>query len=774
MSDPVTPQMHYAHSLDDAPQDLWEPLIDHLTEVGEETARRADKFGWGGLGEAAGLLHDLGKYKPAFQKYICKLPVRPEDKIHSTAGAVFANDRLGWLGKYIAHGIAGHHAGLKDGLLAREGRLDRDRSDLDVALLGHASAEDRINLDLAQPIASPDFRGDLPNGPSGFQSAFLTRMLFSCLVDADYICTERFYARARGGMVERGPGCEITDLADLLGHWMSEEAVRRASGPGADTALNQRRDAVLAHAVGHAHDPRGVFTLTVPTGGGKTLTSLAFALEHARHHGLDRVVVVIPFTSVIEQTAGVYREALAARADEILEHHSAFDESKLARNEGRQGLSKLSLAMETWDARIVVTTAVQFFESLFSDRPSRCRKLHNLANSVIILDEVQTVPLHLLRPCIAALKELARNYGSSIVLCTATQPALEEREEDQTLPQAERKSFAGGFRAPTELAPDVADLFKALRRVTITFVGEQDDQALASRFTGASSSLCVVNTRAHARELYRAIRDVSGAYHLSTMMHAAHRAEALAVIRDNLRNKRPCQVVSTSLIEAGVDISFSLVMRAEAGLDQIAQAAGRCNREGDPSGPKGEVLVFSPTGRKPHPSILPNVQAGLETLRRNPDDPLAPAAIEDYFRLLYWMKGFQDLDRHGVLTACENARRNLDFPFATIAQNMRLIDDIMRPIIVATNDEARHWLRELEDPYNKLPIGVIARKLQRYTIGIPERDERSLIAAKVTHYARRHMLGDQFLILDNLDLYKRDVGLDCSDPLFASAAAMIV
>ena len=192
--------MHYAHSLDDASEEFWEPLIDHLTEVGDETARRASKFGWSEFGNVAGLLHDLGKYKPAFQDYIRKKPVKPEDKVHSTAGALFAIEKFGWPGKFIAHIIAGHHAGLRDGLLATDGRLARDQGDLEIALHGHASGDDGFELPGAQPSPSVDFKGDLPTGqPSGFQSAFLTRMLFSCLVDADYICTERFApSRGRG------------------------------------------------------------------------------------------------------------------------------------------------------------------------------------------------------------------------------------------------------------------------------------------------------------------------------------------------------------------------------------------------------------------------------------------------------------------------------------------------------------------------------------------------------------------------------------------------
>ena len=347
-----------------------------------------------------------------------------------------------------------------------------------------------------------------------------------------------------------------------------------------------------------AGDPQGIFTLTVPTGGGKTLTSLRFALDHAKKHGLDRVIVVIPFTSVVEQSAAVYREALAPHAEQILEHHSAFeDDAREAAEDWRDGRSRLQLATETWEAPLVVTTAVQFFESLFAAKTSRCRKLHNIARSVVVLDEAQTIPLHLLRPCVAALKELQRNYQTTVVLCTATQPALAEDPADRARRPADRRSFVGGFQNARELAPDVDNLFRALNRVTIRHVGVLDDAALAARMTSATQALCIVNSRAHARALYEAIKSL-GAYHLSTLMLPAHRHAVLQEIKACLKDGETCRVVSTSLVEAGVDISFPLVLRAEAGLDQIIQAAGRANRNGELGDRRGEVLVFKAEERR--------------------------------------------------------------------------------------------------------------------------------------------------------------------------------
>lgn len=755
----------YAHSKKGKPVEEWEELPIHLREVGDETARLAGKFGCASLGRVLGDLHDFGKFKSSFQRYLSDPKVK--GKGHSTAGAVYAAQTFKTLGKVIAHAIAGHHAGLKDDLLARDGRLTREADELRLAMEGFAAAPNGFVL--PEMPSSPERL--TPEGAtlSGFQFSFLIRMLFSCLVDADRICTERYYARVDRREVERGPNATIAELLAVFTNWMDIEARGRATGDEDRRPVNQRRAEILKEVRSHSGDPRGVFTLTVPTGGGKTLTGLDFALRHAEIHDLDRVIVVIPFTSVIEQTAGVYRKALGDFAGEVLEHHSAFDEEKL-RGEERQGLEKLHLAMENWDARIVVTTAVQFFESLFSNRPSQCRKLHNLCNSVIILDEAQTIPLKLLRPSVQALKELARNYGSSIILSTATQPALIERAEDPG------RSFGGGFLAlnVTELAPDPPKLFELMRRVMVQDIGEQPDGAIAERLTAATQALCIVNTRRHARELYRLIEDQPGARHLSTMMHAAHRSRVLGEIKDDLKSGRPCCVVSTSLIEAGVDVDFPLVLRAEAGLDQLAQSAGRLNREWRYDIAKSLLLIFRAKGQWMAPERKISVQAGESVLRRFGQSSLEPKAIEQYFHKLYHDFGKCELDRHGVLDMIHDKGASLDFPFETIGRDFRLIDNITRPVIVANDDESRRWLAELKDWDSKLPLRDILRRLQRYTVGLTTRDFAELLTARVVRAVRPEVFGDQFMELINMDLYRPVVGLDCSNPYLIEAGRLSV
>jgi len=748
---------HYAHTRDGHPEADWEPLSRHLAEVEAGAGTRGQRFGVGTLAALAGRLHDLGKYRLEFQAYLRGKVGRVD---HSSAGAAYASRLSGPLGRILAHVIAAHHAGLQDDLFKDEGRLDKARA----YLPGVEQAARGDGVALPGRLEPPG--GFIPSqGEQGFQFALLIRMIFSCLIDADRRAAAAFDASFEKPLPpSTPPAATISALRAELQDWMARQTHRASD-------LNQLRNDVLHHAVGKADQPRGVFTLTVPTGGGKTLTSLAFALAHAEAHGLDRVIVVIPFTSIIEQTAAVYRTALGPLADQVLEHHSGFDMSEeLAAKSERIGPDRLKLSMATWDRPIIVTTAVQFFESLFSNRPSRCRKLHAIARSVVVLDEAQTMPLALLRPCVAALKELPRNYGGSVVLCTATQPAL------NAPPEGSDQGFKGGFVDVKELAPDVTGLFAALRRVVVRDIGVQSNADLAERLGQREQGLCIVNQRAHARDLFAAIRHLPGARHLSTCMHAVHRMRLLAEIREDLTAGRPCRVISTSLIEAGVDIDFPTVLRASAGLDQIAQAAGRCNREGKRAAADSEVLVFKATEHDVIQSLKKNAESGAEILRSHAADPFSPDAIQAFFEQLYWRRqdGQKDgLDEHGVLAACEGAARDLDFPFASIAGWMRFIDDAMLPVIVPVEDDGKVTalltkLRFVEKP------GGIARELQRFTVGVPQKVRSELLAKGLAETVRAQEFGDQFVVLLNLDLYKPDIGLDWREPSFIAAERLIV
>lgn len=347
------------------------------------------------------------------------------------------------------------------------------------------------------------------------------------------------------------------------------------------------------------------------------------------------------FTSIVEQNARVFREALGPLGDDsVLEHHRGFVAEVPPRDQPDryQSKEKLRLAMENWDAQIIVTTAVQFFESLFAARPSQCRKLHNIAGSVVIIDEAQTLPLKHLRPCVAAIDELTRNYRSSVVLCTATQPALSEPE------------FVGGLKDVRELAPEPATLFRAVERVQVRDLGVMSDESLHSRLRQHEQVLCIVNNRRHARAVYQALADLPGARHLSTLMCAAHRSAVLDEVRGLLQRGEPCRLVATSLIEAGVDVSFPVVYRAEAGLDSIAQAAGRCNRHGEREASQSPVYVYAPANDDwtPPPELKQFAQVAREVLRQYGDDPLSPPAIDAYFKSLYWHRGDDALDKENL------------------------------------------------------------------------------------------------------------------------------
>ena len=768
----------FAHSNQEDPtQASWELLAEHLGEVGVLASEFAEAFARGDAGRAAGLLHDIGKTAHEYQEYIR----RPREEggakgpDHSTAGAREAHRLYGPMGHLLAFAIAGHHSGLMNG----RGNTSTGRSlhtRLDPSTCDIPSYEGWQNH-VGNLPEKRDVMGVQPSRNAaypGFEYFFLARMLFSCLVDADFIATERFYADVeqrerpkRGGTIDaRHLDAVRTLLNDM----------RRS-----DTEINRLRSEILDHAVAKAALEPGLFTFTVPTGGGKTLASLNFALDHALRWGKQRIIYVIPFTSIIEQTADVFRGALQDDGA-ILEHHSNFDWDKDAprgddkEGEGRNGLAKLRRDAENWDAPIIVTTAVQFFESLFARRTSRTRKLHNIANSVIVLDEVQTMPVHLLRPCMATLDELARNYGASVVLCTATQPAL--RLKDGALP-VPKSGPAEGFSVDDdrELAPRPAELYKALKRVEVEWhQGETDDVTIASRFAELPQMLCIVNSRRHARELFERIIGFDGTRHLSTLMCAKHRRQVLAELREDLKAGKPVRLVATSLIEAGVDIDIPEVWRAATGLDSIAQAAGRCNREGKLNG-HGRVVVFEAAGRKNPPAIEAFWAAGRTALRqaeRRGADPLGLEAVHAYFTELYFAKRFEALDAatldalpYPIIPAIRDAAREMTFPFASISDAFRMIDDEMVPVLIPFDQQAIELLDALEKP-GLLPSGSL-RKLQQYSVSVPRRALDALSRNGAVQPINPDAYGDRFLRLESTSLYHQSHGLDFDDPTFRSA-----
>ena len=704
---------YYAHSAQDElgnllPYEHWQTLQSHSVNVGEMAAEFAQVFGAQEIACQTGQLHDLGKYSEPFNHRLHGGP----SVDHATAGAKIAVECWGdIIGKLMAFCIAGHHAGLANG----NGEGDNRRTlkqRLALQFGADIPALDNLwqqEIKLPQNLSAPPLKADAHH--PFFSYAFFTRMLYSCLVDADYLDTEAFYSNLENKAVKRGGYPDLNALQHNFNQFINTFRRRIAQAPEQteaekrNAALNRLRSEILDHAVEQAAQPQGLFTLTVPTGGGKTFTSMAFALEHAKQHGMRRVIYVIPFTSIIEQNAAEFCKAFGELGEQaVLEHHSTFDDGKL-QNEATK--DKLRLASENWDAPIVVTTAVQFFESLFADRSSRCRKLHNIAGSVIILDEAQMLPLNLLLPIMQAIKELAQNYRCSIVMCTATQPAV----------QAEN-GFYRGFENVREIAPEPETLFAQLRRTTVQHIGTQTDADLLAKLAEHPQMLVIVNNRRHARSLYDQAKHLDGTFHLTTLMCAKHRSQKIDEIRGRLKKGEPCRVIATSLIEAGVDVDFPLVMRAEAGLDSVAQAAGRCNREGKRPSENSFVWIFAPEEQWKAPPELATQAAVMRlTADSFSDDLLSTQAVAAYFAELYQLKG-SELDNKKILKMHNDTGQSLDFPFQTIADKFRMIESHMQPLIIPFDGEAENLISSLHHADH---IGGLLRKLQPYTVQIPEK-----------------------------------------------------
>ena len=750
---------YYAHSAQDElgnllPYEHWQILQSHLVNVGKIAAEFARVFDAQEIACQTGQLHDVGKYSLLFQK-------RLEGEIkfvdHSTAGAKIAVERWGnVIGKLMAFCIAGHHAGLANGNGEGDNRHTlKDRLALqfgaDIPALDNLWQQE---IKLPQKLPAPPLKADAHH--PFFSYAFFTRMLYSCLVDADYLDTEAFYSNLENKTVERGGYPDLNALQHNFNQFINAFRRRIAQAPEQteaekrNAALNRLRSEILDHAVEQAAQPQGLFTLTVPTGGGKTFTSMAFALEHAKRHDMRRVIYVIPFTSIIEQNAAEFRKAFGELGEQaVLEHHSTFDDGKL-QNEATK--DKLRLASENWDAPIVVTTAVQFFESLFADRSSRCRKLHNIAGSVIILDEAQMLPLNLLLPIMQAIKELAQNYRCSIVMCTATQPAV----------QAEN-GFYRGFENVREIAPKPTALFDKLRRTTVQHIGTQTEADLLAKLGEHPQMLVIVNNRRHARSLCDQAKHLDGTFHLTTLMCAKHRSQKLDEIRGRLKNGEPCRVIATSLIEAGVDVDFPLVMRAEAGLDSVAQAAGRCNREGKRPSENSFVWIFAPEGQWKAPPELATQAAVMRlTADSFSDDLLSTQAVTAYFSELYQLKG-SELDNKKILKMHNDTGQSLDFPFQTIADKFRMIESHMQPLIIPFDVEAENLISSLHHADH---IGGLLRKLQPYTVQIPEKALAALYKAGRIEPINEKNFGKQFYRLIGLDLYDEVAGLSWEDTNF--------
>lgn len=741
--------MFYAHSIkNSSSKDNWQPLDEHLINVGKLAGECENELGLKNSASIAGLLHDIGKYRYGFQKRL----EGSSDKIpHADAGAILIrelfkdkppHERL--MADIIAYCIAGHHAGLHNPNNLRD-FLSEDYEEIDEIWKREIGIEPNNIFPTAfnSPIGTNN--KEIIKNKKFFAFAVMTRMIFSCLVDADYKDTEKFYNKVEGRETDRVWHNLINNIDALIDN-LNKHLAKIAAKTQADKNLAELRQEILKTVTEGANRPQGIYTLNVPTGGGKTLTSLSFALNHAKKHNLERIIYSIPFTSIIDQNAAIFKEILSD--DFVLEHHSSIDETK---NEGRERRDKLKLAMEDWAAPVIITTNVQLFESLFSNRPSKCRKLKNIANSVLILDEVQSLPVNLLIPSLYMLDELARNYNVTVILCTATMPAFDI------------KDFEHGFELgqDKELAPKPEQLAQQLKRVKIEHGFEYDDDELLNDIKGNSQGLIIVNSRRHALELYDKAKSdgIEGLYHLTTRQCAIHRKKILEKIRIDLKNEKPCIVIATSLVEAGVDLDFPKVWREITGLDSIAQAAGRCNREGRRPLEDSIVKVF----KAKEYNLAPEIQAFADAFNRmstKHDDLLMPDAIKHYFREVYWQKGAA-LDAEGIINLNKTSGSELSVQFQDIAQKYKMIKSIMVPVIVDYEGLAQPILERLNNP--EVSPGKAARDLQQLVIQVPQRAFDELIKNWRVSYRREDLWGTQFAVLESRELYKETVGLRWDD-----------
>jgi len=575
-------------------------------------------------------------------------------------------------------------------------------------------------------ITTPPIAMNPEKDPNFALSVFI-RMLYSCLVDADFLDTERFMSN---GTVQRDSGECMEVLLDKLKDWISKWLVNRD-----DITVNGRRSEILRNCLEQGKAPKGLFQLTVPTGGGKTVASLAFALQHAVEHHMDRVIYVIPYTSIIEQNAQVFREILGN--ENVLENHSNVD------YEISEDFKPMQLAAENWDKPVVVTTNVQFFESLYANKSSKCRKLHNIVNSVIIFDEAQMLPPNYLKPCMAMIEELLQQYGTSVVLCTATQPALQ-----QFLPE---KYVA------RELCPRREEQFRFFERVTYQNIDTVTEEEMAEKLQQEWHALCIVNTRKRAQRLYERLQG-EGVYHLSTTMYPAHRRRVLAEIGKRLDDKKgkKCIVISTSLVEAGVDLDFTSVYRELAGVDSIIQAAGRCNRNGERGKEDSIVRIFRWNERENVSGQRQQIDTTKNLLEEG-RDITALDNITEYFRRLYRIKG-ESLDMKKILEKFDGG----DYQFATVAKDFKLIEENTVTVYIDQEPEAKALLQEIrQQGLTKSRM----RKAGQYCVSIRKKGE----------YEKRKMLFEEmrdagmveavdpgaqdFYVLTQEEQYREDTGL---------------
>ena len=669
---------------------------EHLEGVAKLAESFANEFGMGSWGRVLGLLHDKGKEQKTFQEYIMKNSgFRPELRVsgehyHAFVGGLLAKSIYGNGSKsLLCNQIMSHHSGL------------HDYCDIEDTLKKNIPSD--VNRCVEKiPLNRPPFSFSTIKGCKGMtpDANHLSRMLFSCLVDADYLDTELFMDEESAR--KRMNDIKLEALLPLFEAYI--DSLQRGS---TISEVNTIRRQVQERCVSMSDVEKGFYSLTVPTGGGKTLSSLVWALRHAIHNGMKRIIIAIPYTSIIVQTASILKQIFGEEA--VLEHHSNFDPQSLTSKDMQH---KAKLATENWNYPIVVTTNVQLFESMFSNKPSDCRKLHNITNSVIILDEVQTLPTDFLQPIVDALKSYQRMFGISVLFTTASQPVLSGLIEG-----CNPKAAFQGIDHITEIIPNEYALHDKLRRVCLEIddTGSTYDE-IAKRLSRHDRVLCIVNTRNDAREIYERLPKEGLTIHLSRMMCPRHVAKAIQEIKQALsdNSETVIRVVATQLIEAGVDIDFPVVYRQEAGLDSILQAAGRCNREGRLD--MATTYVFSIAKEHIlHGSIKDANNARLNMT--NVNDWFAPKTMTEYFRQLYCRK--ETFDQKDIKTLLY---KPAEMCFEEASKEFRLIEEVGKTVVVNMGDSMELIERIKSDGISY----SLMKQLSQYCVNIHDRDFQKL------------------------------------------------
>ncbi len=720
---------YLAHISEDGERE--QTLDEHLKNTAELSRQFASKFKADTWGYCAGMVHDVGKASDEFQQRL-----HGGHKVdHSTAGMKLLLQK-GGMYPLLAPCVAGHHSGMPDWgsgadcagesgtICARKiKRIPecRDYSDkIKIPIL------DRPDITLIEK--------------GGYSISFFIRMIFSCLVDADYLDTEKFM---KNGQVNRESGIVSYSMLDsLLSYvkpWMKNTD---------NNTVNGRRTEILKASLERGREKPGIYSMTVPTGGGKTVSSLAFALQQALTNNQERIIYVIPYTSIIEQNAKIFRDILGQ--DKVLEHHSNVE----YRDDDE--LNPMQLAAENWDKPVIVTTNVQFFESLYSNRPSKCRKLHNIVNSVIIFDEAQKLPTQYLIPCVRAMEELATNYGCTILLCTATQPSLQDFFHNES---SIRIRESGQETNIQEICPRVNEQFQFFKRSNVENIGTIDEEELAEQISREEQALCICNSRRQAQKLYNLLTNKdtvsdTDVYHLSTLMYPAHRMKILNAVREKLRKGEKCILVATSLVEAGVDLDFQTVYREMAGIDSIVQAAGRCNREGKRPVQESNTYVFTFAEHKGIPYELSQPVSVTKNIASKYSDISSLDAIDEYFKQMHHIKGDM-LDQKDIVNQFDAEGGTGHYPFKSVSEQFKLIEQDTRAILINKEEQVNELIARLKSGEHTRQL---MRELQHYEVEIYQNDFDRLFAAGLLELLDEN--NEQIAILtDPVKNYSEKTGL---------------